>query len=64
MPAKSPEGEVILRLSKPEALALLNAADTGLRVIEALSLVRALGLTENAVRKLREVTIRAGATSG
>ncbi len=31
------EPTVTLRLTKSEALALLNAADTGLRVIEALN---------------------------
>ncbi len=45
---------VTLELTKPEALALLNAADTGLRVIEALNLVKAIGLTEAVVRKLRD----------
>ena len=44
---------VTLKLTMPEAKALLNAADTGLRVIEALNLVKALGLTESAVNKLR-----------
>jgi len=44
---------VTLKLTKPEALALANAADTGLRVIEALNLVKNLGLTESAVNKLR-----------
>jgi hypothetical protein len=47
------EQTVTLKLSKPEALALLNAAETGLRVIEALNLVKNVGLTEEAVRKLR-----------
>jgi hypothetical protein len=44
---------VALKLAKPEALALLNAAETGLAVIEALHLVKATGLTEATVRKLR-----------
>lgn len=48
------EGTVTLKLTKPEALALLNAADTGLRVIEALNLVKNVGLTEATVRKLRD----------
>jgi hypothetical protein len=47
------DNEVTLKLSRPEALALLNAAETGLRVIEALNLVKNVGLTEAAVRKLR-----------
>jgi hypothetical protein len=52
------EPTVTLKLTKPEALALLHAADTGLRVIEALGLVKALGLTEATVRKLRDVARR------
>lgn len=48
------ENQITLKLAKPEALALLHAAETGLRVIEALGLVKNLGLTEAAVRKLRE----------
>lgn len=51
------EPTITLKLTKPEALALLNAADTGLRVIEALNLVKAIGLTEIAVRKLRAAVI-------
>ena len=47
------ETMVTLTLTKPEALALLNAAETGLAVIEALNLVKATGLTEETVRKLR-----------
>lgn len=31
------EASVTLKLTKPEALALLNAAETGLRLIEALN---------------------------
>jgi hypothetical protein len=53
MGATMADNEVTLKLSKPEALALLNAAETGLRVIEALNLVKNVGLTEEAVRKLR-----------
>lgn len=45
---------ITLRLTRPEVLALEKAADTGLRVIEALGLVKNLGLTEAALRKLRE----------
>jgi hypothetical protein len=48
------EQQVALKMTRPEALALLNAAETGLRVIEALGLVKNLGLTEASVRKLRE----------
>ena len=44
---------VTLRLTKPEALALLKAAETGLSVIQALHPVKATGLTEATVRKLR-----------
>ena len=46
--------QVALKMTRPEALALLNAAETGLRVIEALGLVKHLGLTEESVRKLRD----------
>jgi hypothetical protein len=45
--------QVTLKMTRPEALALLNASETGLRVIEALGLVKNVGLTEEAVRKLR-----------
>ena len=48
------ESTVRLTLTKPEALALEKAADTGLRVIEALGLIKNFGLTEQALRKLRE----------
>ena len=51
------EQMVTLKLTKPEALALLNAAETGLRVIEALNLVKNVGLTEVAVRKLRAAAL-------
>jgi hypothetical protein len=47
------ETTVTLKLTKPEALALLKAAETGLAVIEALNLIKATGLTEGVVRKLR-----------
>jgi hypothetical protein len=50
------ETTVTLKLSKPEALALLKAAETGLAVIEVLDLIKALGLTKEAVRKLRDAT--------
>lgn len=56
MAAKSEDGEVARRLSKPEALALLKAAETGLRVIEALHLVPNPALIEATVRKLRSAT--------
>jgi hypothetical protein len=46
---------VTLKLTMPEALAL-NAAETGLAVIEALHLVRATRLTEETVSKLRAAT--------
>ena len=48
--------DVTVKLTKVEALALLNAAETGLRVIEALGLVKATGTMEEAVRKLRAAT--------
>lgn len=53
MPAKTPDAEVVLKLSKPEALALLKAAEVGVAVIEALHLVPAPALIEATVRKLR-----------
>ncbi len=53
-----PETTVTLKLTKPEALALLNAAETGLRVIEALGLIKATGLTEKAVSDLRGAAMR------
>ena len=46
------EQQVRLMMTRPEALALLNAAETGLRVIEALGLVKNVRLTEESVRKL------------
>jgi len=48
------EQTVTLKLSVPEARALLKAAETGVKVIEALNLIQAIGLTESVVRKLRE----------
>lgn len=45
--------EVTLTLTKVEALALATAAETGLKVIEALNLVQATATMEEAVRKLR-----------
>jgi hypothetical protein len=49
------EATVTLKLTVPEAMALLRAADTGLRVIDTLGLVKDIGLTEAAVNKLRAV---------
>jgi len=46
--------QVTLKMTRPGALALPNAAETGLRVVEALNLVRNVGLTEESVRKLRD----------
>ena len=48
--------EIKVALTRVEALALLNAAETGLRVIEALGLVKNTGATEEAIRKLRSAT--------
>ena len=45
---------VTLKLTKPEALALLKAADTGADVIKALHLVPNTALIEAVVRKLRD----------
>jgi hypothetical protein len=39
------DSEVTVALSNPEASALLGAVETGLRVIEALNLIRNVGLT-------------------
>lgn len=47
---------VTLTLTRPEALALLKAAETGEAVIVALNLVPNTGLMEAAVRKLRAAT--------
>ena len=47
------------KLTKPEALALLNAAETGLAVIKALGLVKNTGLTEEtAVARHRGRALR------
>ena len=48
--------EVTVKLTKVEALALVNAVETGLRVIEALGLVKNTATMEEAVRKLRAAT--------
>ena len=48
------EPTVTLKLTKPEALALLKAAETGASVIEVLNLVPNTGLIEATVRKLRD----------
>ena len=45
---------VALKLTRVEAAALLKAADVGLRVIDALSLVQRTASTEAAITKLRE----------
>jgi hypothetical protein len=50
------KAEVAVKLTKVEALALVNAAETGLRVIEALGLVKNTATMEAAVRKLRAAT--------
>ena len=49
------EPTLTLKLTKPEALALLKAAETGVAVIEALNLVPNTALIEATVRKLRDV---------
>jgi hypothetical protein len=51
------EATITLKLTKPEALALIHAADTGLRVIDTLGLVKALGLTETAGRDAHQVAL-------
>jgi hypothetical protein len=50
------EQTVTLKLSKPEALALLKAAETGVAVIDALHLVPNPSLIETVVRNLRAAT--------
>ena len=50
---KKPPGEVVVSLSRVEALALATAAETGVKVIEALSLVKNTAAMEEALRKLR-----------
>jgi hypothetical protein len=50
------QADVTLRLTRVEAKALLNAAETGLKVIEALNLVANPVTTEEAIRKLRAAT--------
>jgi hypothetical protein len=44
---------VALNLTRVEAAALLKAADTGIRVIDALALVQRTAATEAAITKLR-----------
>jgi hypothetical protein len=56
--------EVTVKLTKVEALALVNAAETGLRVIEALGLVKNTATMEEAVRKLRRATVVSQFESG
>lgn len=51
--ADKPPPGVTLELSRVEAQALLKAAETGLRVVEALDLVRNTGTMSEAVSKLR-----------
>lgn len=50
------ETMVTLKMTKPEALALLKAAETGVAVIEALHLVKNDSLIKEMVRKLRAAT--------
>ncbi len=51
--ADTKRDDVTLRLTRVEAFALVNAAETGLRVIEALGLVKHTATMDAAVRKLR-----------
>jgi len=53
---EGPPGGVTVTLSKVEALALATAADTGLKVIEALETVKNTAAMKDALRKLREAT--------
>jgi hypothetical protein len=54
MGAKMAIQTVKIELTKPEALALLRAADTGADVIKVLHLVPNTALIEAVVRKLRD----------
>jgi hypothetical protein len=54
--AEGRESTITLKLSKPEALALLKAAATGVAVIDALHLIPNSGLIEAVVRKPRAAT--------
>ena len=56
--ALSNRDEVAIKLTRVEAAALLNAADTGIRVIDALGLVQRTASTEAAITKLREAVAR------
>ncbi len=57
---ESKRDEVPVTLSRVEAMALLNAAEVGVRVIEALRLVQRIGPTETSVNKLRAAVAHAG----
>lgn len=50
------ESTVMLKMTKPEALALLKAAETGVAFIEALALGKNYSLIKQMVRKLRAET--------
>jgi hypothetical protein len=49
-------GEVVLSLTRVEAQVLLVAADRGLKVIEALDLLRNTATMEGAIRKHKAAT--------
>jgi hypothetical protein len=48
--------DVTVKLNRVEALALLVAADHGLKAIEAFNLVKNTAAMEEAIRKLRAAT--------
>jgi hypothetical protein len=47
------EASVILTLTRVEAIALERAADTGVRIIEALNLANRTSATDTALERLR-----------
>jgi hypothetical protein len=56
--ALSPKDEVALELTRVEAAALLKAADTGIRVIDALGLVQRTAAMDGAIEKLKSAAAR------
>jgi hypothetical protein len=58
--AEIDNNQVTVTFDRTEAPALLNAAEVGVRVIEALRLVQRVGPTETAVNKLRAAVSQAG----
>lgn len=52
------QGDVTVTLSRTHALALLNAADKGLKVIIAFEMIQNTSTTEAAIGELRAATER------